>query len=108
MHRSCASEHETPCLSVGLGETAMEVSKVEIAGTVNRKVSIALRQIVKSNSGTNPLATARTQRPRLADHRPGLKGPLRRLRPLTPARPPAPQPSSPLPQPTFAAAGVAR
>jgi len=35
MHRSCASEHETPCPSVGLGKTAMEVSKVEIAETVN-------------------------------------------------------------------------
>ena len=45
--------------------------------------------------------------PSLADDRPGVKGPLRRLTPLTPARPPAPQPLSPLPQPTFAAAGVA-
>ena len=37
------------------------------------------------------------QRPSLADGRAGVKGPLRRLTPLTPARPSAPQPLSPRP-----------
>src|SRR6266508_5307177 len=47
------------------------------------------------------------QRPRVADSPPGIKGPLRRLRPLTPERSSAREPLSPLPQPTFVAAGAA-
>ena len=46
-------------------------------------------------------------RPRVADQPTGVKGPLRRLRPLTPERSSAREPLSPLPQPTFAAAGAA-
>jgi hypothetical protein len=47
------------------------------------------------------------QRLRMADGPPGIKGPLRRLRPLTPERSSAREPLSLVPQPTFAAAGAA-
>ncbi|MEO7911331.1 MAG: Uma2 family endonuclease [Roseiflexaceae bacterium] len=47
------------------------------------------------------------QRLRVADSPPGIKGPLRRLRPLTPERSSARELLSPVPQPTFAAAGAA-
>jgi len=46
-------------------------------------------------------------RPRVADRPTGVKGPLRRLRPLTPARRSARAPLSPLPLPTNPAVGVA-
>jgi TniQ len=46
-------------------------------------------------------------RPRVTDRPTGVKGPLRRLRPLTPDRRSAREPLSPLPQPTNAGAGAA-